>query len=66
MVTTILILAANPKNTSQLRLDEEVREIDATLHRAKHRDQFVLEQKWAVQLRDITQAMLDIKPEFVH
>jgi hypothetical protein len=27
-VKTILILAANPTNTSRLRLDEEVREID--------------------------------------
>ena len=28
MTETILVLAANPKNTPQLRLDEEVREID--------------------------------------
>ncbi|MDZ8133753.1 MAG: CHAT domain-containing protein [Nostoc sp. DedQUE04] len=66
MVTRILILAANPKNTSRLRLEEEVREIDAALQRAKHRDQFVLKQKWAVQPRDIIQAMLDIKPQYVH
>ncbi|NJS16569.1 MAG: pentapeptide repeat-containing protein, partial [Nostocaceae cyanobacterium CSU_2_110] len=36
-VKTILILASNPKNTSQLRLGEEVREIDAGLQRAKKR-----------------------------
>ncbi|MGF2035462.1 MAG: CHAT domain-containing protein [Nostoc sp. CmiVER01] len=59
-------MAANPKNTSRLRLEEEVREIDAALQRAKHRDQFVLKQKWAVQPREIIQAMLDIKPQFVH
>ncbi len=40
---TILLLAANPKGTTPLRLDEEVREIDAGLKRAKYREQFVLE-----------------------
>ena len=46
---TILILAANPKTTSRLRLDEEVREIDNGL---KNSDRFKLEQKWAVRQRD--------------
>ncbi|WP_248277863.1 CHAT domain-containing protein [Brasilonema sp. UFV-L1] len=62
----ILILAANPKSTTPLRLDEEVREIDAGLQRAKHRDQFVLEQKWAVRPRDIPRAFLDCNPQIVH
>jgi hypothetical protein len=62
----ILILAANPKGTTPLRLDEEVREINAGLERAKHRDQFVLNQKWAVRPRDIQRAMLDINPQIVH
>ncbi|WP_337251579.1 hypothetical protein [Scytonema sp. HK-05] len=48
-VKTILLLAANPRNTSQLRLDEEVREIDEGLRRANKREQFKLEQKWAVR-----------------
>lgn len=65
-VKTILILAANPKTTSSLRLDEEVREIDAGLQRARNRDQFVLEQKWAVRPRDIQRAMLDLNPSIVH
>ncbi|MUH00718.1 CHAT domain-containing protein [Scytonema sp. UIC 10036] len=66
MPQKILILAANPKDTTPLRLDEEVREIDAGLRRALHRDRFVLEQKWAVQPRDIQRAMLDIRPSIVH
>ncbi|MDR9900245.1 CHAT domain-containing protein [Aetokthonos hydrillicola Thurmond2011] len=66
MQQTILILAANPKDTKRLRLDEEVREIDAGLRRAKQRDQFILEQKWAVQPRDIYQAMLDTNPSIIH
>lgn len=62
----ILILAANPKDTSPLRLNEEVREIDNGLQRAQHRDQFELEHKWAVRPRDIQRAMLDINPQIVH
>jgi WD40 repeat protein len=65
-VKTILILAANPVNTSRLRLDEEVREIDAGLQRAKKRDQFKLEQKWAVRSRDFYRAILDVQPQIVH
>lgn len=63
---TILFLAANPQGTSRLRLDEEIREIDAGLQRAKCRDQFVLQQRWAVRPRDLYQALLDFKPQIVH
>jgi hypothetical protein len=65
-VKTILILAANPKNTSSLRLDEEVREIDAGLQRAKQRSLFDLKQRWAVRVQDVYQALLNFKPQFVH
>lgn len=63
---TILILSANSKGTTSLRLDEEVREINAGLERSQHRDRFVLEQKWAVRPRDISRAMLDLNPQIVH
>ncbi len=66
LVKKILILAANPKDTSRLRLDEELREIDAGLRRAKHRGQFVLEQRWAVRSRDVQRAMLDVEPQIIH
>ena len=62
----ILILAANPKSTPTLRLDEEVREIDAGLRRASQRDRFHLEQRWAVRSRDLQTALLDFKPQIVH
>ncbi|MDF5716366.1 MAG: CHAT domain-containing protein [Rhizonema sp. NSF051] len=62
----ILILSANSKGTTSLRLDEEVREINAGLERAQHRSRFVLEQKWAVRPRDISRAMLDLNPQIVH
>lgn len=63
---TILLLAANPKGTTPLRLDEEVREIDEGLLRARQREQFKLVQKWAVRPRDVQRAMLDEKPQIVH
>ena len=65
-VKTILLLTANPKNSTPLRLDEEVREIDAGLTRAKKRDQFKLEQKWATRPRDLQRAMLDLNPQIIH
>ncbi len=63
---TILILTANPKNTSALRLDEEVREIDAGLQRARKREQFDIKQRWAVRVQDVYQALLYFKPQIVH
>ncbi|MDZ7957718.1 MAG: CHAT domain-containing protein [Aulosira sp. DedQUE10] len=66
MVQKILILTANPQGTPQQRLDQEVRDIGEGLQRAKHRDEFILEQKWAVRPRDIQRAMLDIDPQIVH
>jgi tetratricopeptide (TPR) repeat protein len=65
-VKKILILAANPKNSVPLRLDEEVREIDEGLRRAQMRDRFELEQKWAVRPRDVQRAILEFAPQIVH
>lgn len=62
----ILVLTANPVDTTPLRLDEEVREIDAGLRRARHREQFVIVEKWAVRIRDLRRAMLDESPQIVH
>ncbi|MEO0459075.1 MAG: TIR domain-containing protein [Cyanobacteria bacterium P01_A01_bin.114] len=62
----ILILAANPKDTSRLRLDEEVRDISEGLERAKRRDAFAIAQRWAVRPRDFQRAMLDETPQIVH
>jgi AAA-like domain/CHAT domain len=63
---TILFLAANPKGTSPLRLEQEARDIGHELRRAYQGEQFKLEQRWAVRSRDIQQAMLDICPQIVH
>jgi hypothetical protein len=65
-VRTLLILAANPKATERLRLDEEVRRIEQGLERSKKRDQFQLVVKWAVTDDDLRRALLDNDPEIVH
>lgn len=66
-VSTILLLSANPKGTSQLRLDEEKREIEASIkERSRLRDKFHLISKPAVRHRDFRRAMLDHQPNFVH
>lgn len=62
----ILFLAANPKNTTRLRLDEELRDIKEGLRRAQQRDQFTLISHEAVRSRDIQRAMLDEMPQIVH
>jgi hypothetical protein len=65
-VKTILILTANPKGTTPLRLDQEVRDISEGLKRSQHRDAFRIEQRWAVRPRDVQRAMLDLDPQIVH
>ncbi|WP_414583336.1 GUN4 domain-containing protein [Scytonema sp. PCC 10023] len=62
----ILLLSANPRGTSQLRLDEEMREIKAGLRRAKKRDLYLIERAEAVRYRDIHRAILDYEPHIIH
>jgi predicted GTPase len=66
MYQKILTLASNPKNTSHLRLNKEVRAIDEGLKRSKNRDQFQLKSKWAVQIDDLSRSLLDEEPCYVH
>ncbi|MBW4420024.1 MAG: AAA-like domain-containing protein [Myxacorys californica WJT36-NPBG1] len=62
----ILILAANPRNSTPLDLNQEVREIDEALKLSKLRDQYDLVQRWAVRPRDMRRAVLEVKPHIVH
>jgi CHAT domain len=62
----ILILTANPVNTPQLRLGEEVRSIQEGLERAKYRDRFQVISKQAVRTTDLRRALLDCNPQIVH
>jgi uncharacterized protein YjbI with pentapeptide repeats len=63
---SILMLAANPKGTATLRLDEEARELQNGLERSRYRDQFAIQQRWAVTPTEVRRALLDLKPKIVH
>lgn len=60
------MLTANPKNTDRLRLEEEVREIEHALERARRRDQFEIIPRFAVRVDDLRRALLDHEPHIVH
>lgn len=60
------MLSVNPKDTNKLRLDEEVREIQAALKRARNREQFEIVAEWAVRVEDLRRALLDQQPTIVH
>jgi hypothetical protein len=66
MLKTVLILAANPKGTTALRLDQEVREVREALKLSRDRDDFKLESRMAVQWKDVRRAIEELQPEIVH
>jgi CHAT domain-containing protein len=64
---SVLFLAADPTNEARLRLGEELREIqEKLLYIAKHRDNFLLDQRMSVRPTDVSQALLDVEPKVVH
>lgn len=63
---TILFLAANPLDTQQLQLDEEVRAIDKALRDTAYRDRFDLRSHWALQYGDLPALLLRYNPHIVH
>jgi hypothetical protein len=63
---TVLFWAANPVDTAQLRLDEEVRTIDERLRASEHRDRFDLRTQLAVRYSDLSEGLLRYRPEIVH
>jgi hypothetical protein len=62
---SILLLAANPKETVSLRLHEEERDIKECLRLAGY-GKVPINSTGATRPRDIQQAMLDFKPQIVH
>lgn len=64
--TRILFLAANPTNSTKLRLDEEIRAVDLALRLTEFRDKFEIKQHWAVRVSDIQSYLLRHKPDIVH
>ncbi len=65
-VRKILFVAANPKNTDRLSLDEEAEKIREGLARSKGRDQFEIITRWAVDADGLRRSLLDIEPHIVH
>lgn len=63
---TILILSSNPKGTSVLDLDREIRDICEGLRRSPNRDQFQIEVRGAVRPEDLRRSLLEVKPQIVH
>lgn len=62
----VLFLGANPKDTTRLRLDEEVRSIDEALRMASQLDKFEFVQKWAVRVSDLYSCLLRYSPDILH
>lgn len=62
----ILFLAANPSDTTRLRLSEEIRTIDEKLRQTDFRDNFTIQQHGAVRAGDLQGLLLRHKPEIVH
>lgn len=65
-VKRILILSANPLHTGQLRLSEEMRNIQEGLKQSIDRNMFQIEYNLATRVKDIRRAMLEFKPHIVH
>ena len=63
---TILFLGANPKETDQLRLGQEARDIEEGVRRSRQRDDFQFVTKWAVRTTDLRRHLLDEYPQIVH
>lgn len=62
----ILILSANPKNTNNLRLEEEVREIKETHQLSPHRNEFEIITESAVEVDDLNRFLSHHQPTIVH
>ena len=63
---TVLFLAANPKDTQQLYLDEEARSVQRKIRLSKYRESIHFESRWATRASDILQAINETNPTIVH
>jgi hypothetical protein len=66
MKKRILILSANPKDTTRLRIDEEVEEIQKSLERSKHREAIEVVSRLAVRVDDLIYFITQYAPTVVH
>lgn len=63
---TVLFLAANPRGTERLSLDEEIRSITDKIRASEGRDALNLVSAWAVRPDDLLQKLNEHKPHIVH
>ena len=66
MPITVLFLAANPTGTTHLDLNEEFNAIDNEIESCKFRDNFNLEQRFALRADEISKQLLKHNPQIVH
>ncbi len=62
----VLILAANPIETTKLRLDEEIRVIKEARQKTRNRDSLDIFVELAVRTTDLQEKMLEYKPNILH
>lgn len=62
----VLIVSANPAKTTQLKLDEEIREIETKIQAAGFRNSLEIITKWAVRPDDLLQYLNQYRPQIVH
>ena len=62
----LLFLSANPTDTVPLRLDQEMRDIEAELRKSKFRDKFEFIKIAAVRVTDLQDALLNYTPNIIH
>lgn len=62
----ILFLAANPKTTTHVDLEEELRSLEVELRGVKYRDQVVLTARHAVRPDDLVRYVREEQPTIVH
>jgi len=63
---TVLFIASNPTDQSELKLDEEIRSITTKIRESKYRESVELKSIWATQPMDLLQAINEHKPAIVH
>lgn len=62
----LLILAANPRDTSPLRLGEEVREIESKLRVSSAGGRFRVQSAWAVTVDELMYQLNSFQPNIIH
>lgn len=62
----VLFIASNPLDTSRLRLEKEMRDIDLELSRSKYRDKFEFSKYMDARLDDMLNILLENPPHFIH